>query len=90
MPLRVEFSREQFKRGSRNFTLVTGIIGLTNLPDMTSPLTCGRHLSKFEKNGGQCRLRRQNSVGFRFELVVELCHEMLMMDMMENYELEYL
>ena len=29
-------SREGFKRGSRNFTGLSGTIGLTNLPDMTS------------------------------------------------------
>ena len=42
-------SRESFKQGSRNFTYLSGSIGLINLSDMISPPASGWHLTKFEK-----------------------------------------
>ena len=35
-------SRERFKRGSRNFTSISGTYGPTNLPDMTLLASCSR------------------------------------------------
>ena len=35
-------SRERFKRGSPNFTLLSGTTGPRHRPDLTSPLTSGR------------------------------------------------
>ena len=44
-------------RDDHQCTHLSGIIRLTNLPDMTSPATSGLHLSKLETNGRKCRLR---------------------------------
>ena len=44
-----EICRERFKRGSPNFVRLSGTSGFINPPDMTSPATSNRHLSKFVK-----------------------------------------
>ena len=45
MPLQTApggISRESLKRRSPNFTLLSGMTGPTQVPDMTSPVACGR------------------------------------------------
>ena len=56
-------SREKFKRGSRNFTDLSGTIGPTNLPDMASLAVSGRqNLIKY------CtKVRKTGLVGQRVE-----------------------